>query len=651
MSGFFGIFRPQGGPVDLEAFEQMKTAMDREGFDGMQTHVEEKIAMGHLMLRVSPASKYDKQPLKSACGNYLLVGHFRLDYRDELGDKLGLTQVELESTPDSQLAMMAYQKWKEKCVHHLEGDWAFVIFNMTDLFLLLFKSPTGNSCCYFYVLDGMLLFCDEISGILEVLGNSAKIDDHQLARVMIPMVKVKSGFTLLKNLFQLKPGEFLYFSKSLSSVKENYYSHVRCGTLKYKFTEDYIFSFESSLRAAILTRVKNECNKGILLSSGRDSSSLCYFLAKEMEYRNSRLDAFTLKLAFGDSFTQADLLKHDESLLVSEYVKNFKNVNLQLVDAKENSFYELFHNRDSYQFQSPIIPSHQLWIGSIFKRAKKNGINSMITGQFGNYTLSVTSNLYFINLLKGLNFNKFLKDFTNLKKNSKKSYRFLFGFYILSPVKNYLKWQLKKFSNLSSLKDSFGLNSLDNFISEHLSKSKLIDESFVSGATHYLNGEKLKRVNIMNNCLFVPTAWWYMSKQNGIEVSDPSFDIRFIEASLAIPEEIFFYNGQSSYLFNRMMQSKPEYAILNDGVKRFQMMDLGFRLEQDSSLNKLIDELEQLPPYDPGFKDLFLRKLNELYCESDYHRKYTLGYKLVEKISIIHFLKYKYYIYPKNRLK
>ncbi len=43
MSGFFGIFRPQGGPVDLEAFEQMKTAMHRDGFDGMETHVEEKI--------------------------------------------------------------------------------------------------------------------------------------------------------------------------------------------------------------------------------------------------------------------------------------------------------------------------------------------------------------------------------------------------------------------------------------------------------------------------------------------------------------------------------------------------------------------------------------------------------------------------------
>jgi len=647
MSGFFGIFRPQGGPVDLEAFEQMKTAMHREGFDGMETHVEDKIAMGHLMLRVSPESTYDKQPLKSSCGNYILVGHFRLVYRDELGDKLGLTQAELDMTPDSKLAMLAYQKWNEKCVHHLEGDWAFVLFNTINLCLLLFKSPTGNSCCYFYATEEILMFGDEISGILEVLGNSARIDDEQFARVMLPMVRVKNGFTLLKNVFQLQPGQFLHFSKTLSCVKKNYYTHVRSGTLKYKFNADYIFTFESAFSAAILTRVKTESKKGILVSAGRDSSSLCYFMAKELEYRSSRLDSYTLKLAFGDSFKEDDLLRIDESLLVSEYVKKFNNVDLQAVDAKENSFSELFHNRDSYQFQSPIIPAHQLWIGSILKRAKKNGVKSVITGQFGNYTLSVTSSLYFIGLLRGLNFKKFVTDFTNLKKTSKKSYRFLFGFYIVNPVRNFLKWQLKQFSSLSSLNESFGLKSLDLFVSRHLSKSKLIDESFVIRASPYLDGAKLKRVNIVNNCLFVPTAWWYMSKQNGIEVIDPTADIRFIETSLAIPEEIFFYKGQSYYLFYRMMQSKPEYAILNDGVKRFQMMDLGLRLEQDASLHKLIADLEELSPYDPDFKGLFQGKLNELQREPDYRKKYTLGYKLVEKISIIHFLKNKYYIYNK----
>ena len=138
-----------------------------------------------------------------------------------------------------------------------------------------------------------------------------------------------------------------------------------------------------------------------------------------------------------------------------------------------------------------------------------------------------------------------------------------------------------------------------------------------------------------------------MSKQNGIEVIDPTADIRFIETSLAIPEEIFFYRGQPNHLFNRMMQPKPEYDILNDGVKRFQMMDLGFRLENDDSLHELIADFELPPPYDHGFKDLFHGKFNELHSEPDYRKKYTLGYKLVEKFSIIHFLKNKYYFYNK----
>ena len=76
-------------------------------------------------------------------------GHFRLDYRDELGDKLGLTQAEIEVTPDSQLAMLAYQRWKEKCVHHLEGDWAFVVFNIHLNQLFLARDSTGISSLFF----------------------------------------------------------------------------------------------------------------------------------------------------------------------------------------------------------------------------------------------------------------------------------------------------------------------------------------------------------------------------------------------------------------------------------------------------------------------------------------------------------------------
>jgi asparagine synthase (glutamine-hydrolysing) len=110
--------------------------------------------MGHLMLRVTPESVYDKQPLKSNCGRYILTGHFRLDYRDELGDKIGLTQMQLENTPDSLLVMKAYQKWGRKCVHHLEGDWSFVLFDYLMNQLFIGKESTGISSVFYINING-----------------------------------------------------------------------------------------------------------------------------------------------------------------------------------------------------------------------------------------------------------------------------------------------------------------------------------------------------------------------------------------------------------------------------------------------------------------------------------------------------------------
>jgi asparagine synthase (glutamine-hydrolysing) len=152
MSGFFGVFSP-GGNVDRLAIDQMQTAIQRDGYDELETHIDDHIAMGHLMLRVTPESAYDKQPLKSNCGRYILVGHFRLDYRDELGDKLGFTQKELDLTPDSLLVMNSYQKWGDKCVHHLEGDWTFVLYDRVQNIMTCFKDKYGTSA-FFYAIYG-----------------------------------------------------------------------------------------------------------------------------------------------------------------------------------------------------------------------------------------------------------------------------------------------------------------------------------------------------------------------------------------------------------------------------------------------------------------------------------------------------------------
>ena len=183
MSSFFGIFNPKGTGIDKEAFEQMRQAADQPGHDGIQIYVDEYIALGHVMLRVSPESQYDQQPLKSSCGNYILVGHFRLDYRDELGDKLGLTQAELENTPDSHLAMKAYQKWKEKCVNHIEGDWCCLIYDINKVRVDLLKCPVGIAALFYGKFDDVLFIGTDTAYILNQNTINFKVDYKELRRL------------------------------------------------------------------------------------------------------------------------------------------------------------------------------------------------------------------------------------------------------------------------------------------------------------------------------------------------------------------------------------------------------------------------------------------------------------------------------------
>ena len=480
MSGFFGIFRPQGGPVDLEAFEQMKTAMLREGFDGMETHVEDKIAMGHLMLRVSPESKYDKQPLKSSCGNYLLVGHFRLDYRDELGDKLGLTQAELELTPDSQLAMLAYQKWKEKCVHHLEGDWSFILIDKQLQSSILLKGKSGISSLYFHAQNGILVFSDEIAGIEAFFSGDLLINMKQFSRLLLKDIRVENGFTLYENVLQLKPGEVILITQECKIQNLIKQWKIENLSVNFKSIIDYRLEFESVLQLSVHSRFKNSYSNGIYLSSGYDSTTVMYYLAKEMELKALELVTFTSTPKFVEKIRNVSLTKIDESILVQQYVQQFPNVKSLFFDCADYKFSEFIKIRDSYQIQNPIIPINQFWIEHIAKSARRNRVNSIFTGQLGNLSLSVLPFNYFLNLLFNFKFRSLFKDFKELKVQSGKSIRYLISVHLKTPLINLLRWFILRHFNLKSLNKFVSFPWTYKFINKSVKGSRK-DEIFING--------------------------------------------------------------------------------------------------------------------------------------------------------------------------
>jgi asparagine synthase (glutamine-hydrolysing) len=214
MSCFFGVFSP-GGKIDRDAFEQMQKAIHREGYDELGIHIDDSIAMGHLMLRVTTESVYDKQPLKSSCGRYLLVGHFRLDYRDELADKLGLTQQELELTPDSLLVMLAFKKWNQKCVDYLEGDWSFVLFDSNNKELFLAKDILGFSALFYTKFNENIYFSSAPFILTSVTSVFKELNFAEIQNVLYHGTRSPEGHTFFENHFAVTAGTYLLINNTL----------------------------------------------------------------------------------------------------------------------------------------------------------------------------------------------------------------------------------------------------------------------------------------------------------------------------------------------------------------------------------------------------------------------------------------------------
>lgn len=650
MSGFFGIFRPQGGPVDLEAFEQMKTAMHREGFDGMETLVEDNIAIGHLMLRVSPESKYDKQPLKSSCGNYLLVGHFRLDYRDELGDKLGLTQDELEVTPDSQLAMLAYQKWREKCVHHLEGDWSFILIDRQFQSTILLKDKSGISSLYFHAQNGILVFSDEIAGIEACVSGDLLINMKQFSRLLLKDIRVENGFTLYENVLQIKPGEVVLITHECKIQNLIKQWEIENLSVNFKSIIDYRLEFESVLQLSVHSRSKNSHFNGIYLSSGYDSTTVMYYLAKELEFKALELVTFTSRPKFLEKIKNVNPTKLDESILVQQYVQQFPNVKSLIFDCPDYKFSEFIKSRDSYQIQNPIIPINQFWIEQIAKSARGNHVNSIFTGQLGNLSLSVLPFNYFLNLLFNFQLRTLYKDLKELKAKSAKSIRFIISEHLKTPLINLFRWVILRHFNLKSLNKFINFPWTYKLVNEYLQDSRK-DEIFINGHTYIFNSKNFRKKLFDYYNLFISTAWWYVSKRNAIQVSDPTSDLRLINFSIAIPEKLFFLGGVPKFLFKELMKNKSQYSILLDNFKVTQTIDLGFRVDFDKNLKQTIELLDQENGTSLKMSSHFKSKLDEILREENFFNKFHMSITFLENLSLALFISKNHYICNKIKSK
>ena len=124
MSGFAVVVARGLIAVPDQVVEPIAEAVRHRGPDGIHVETSENVAMIHARLIATPEAQGERQPFQAGNGTWI-VGDLRIDNRAELLTALDL--VDRPDTPDIEIVALAHQRWSDRLVDHMIGDFAIVI--------------------------------------------------------------------------------------------------------------------------------------------------------------------------------------------------------------------------------------------------------------------------------------------------------------------------------------------------------------------------------------------------------------------------------------------------------------------------------------------------------------------------------------------
>lgn len=283
MSGIAGIIHFDGAPVEPGQVESMTAAMAHRGPDGIRHWVKGNAALGQCMLRTTPESLEETQPLTNEDESLVLVMDGRVDNWEELRRELLGRGAVLRSRADAELVLRAYEVWGRDCLAHIDGDFAFVIWDTRRRTAFCARDRVGNKP-FTYCWDGKtLVFASELHAILQMPWIKQELNDGVLAEFLGAEWFSKNE-TFWKGILRLEPAHFMAVSRSGPKPEQHWKPDV-WSTLPYAKDEEYVEHYRDLFADVVRRMSRSHLPLACEVSGGLDSSAI-FAMAESLRRRS-----------------------------------------------------------------------------------------------------------------------------------------------------------------------------------------------------------------------------------------------------------------------------------------------------------------------------------------------------------------------------
>jgi len=226
--------------------------------------------LGHRRLSIVDLSPLGSQPMHNEDGSIWLVANGEIYNFPTLRPRLEALGHRFYSHSDNEAILHAYEAWGEGCVDHLQGMFAFVVWDESRRRLLAARDPLGIKPLYYAEDDGCLALASEAGALVKLLGEQPAPEPIALAYVLT-LGYIPSPWAVWQGVHKLEPGHLLTWRPGQPAEVRKYWEPPRAITAHSAPTaEQFREQFEPVLKEHLLADVP----VGLFLSGGLDSTSI-----------------------------------------------------------------------------------------------------------------------------------------------------------------------------------------------------------------------------------------------------------------------------------------------------------------------------------------------------------------------------------------
>ncbi len=296
MCGITGVYDfVAGKPVDGSLLARMTDIMVHRGPDGRGVFQACANALGlaHRRLAIIDLVIGD-QPMTNEDGSVWVVFNGEIYNYRELRAELQAKGHCFHTQSDTEVLVHAYEEWAEDSPAHLNGIFAYALWDERRQRLFLARDHFGIKPLYYAVHDGVVRFASEIKALLADPAVPCALDLDALL-LCLTFRHTPAPWTLLKGVRKLLPGGYLVVDRD--GVRAGQYWRGRPAIDHARPEEEWVEALQAGIEKAVVRQMVADVPIGISLSSGVDSTTVLAIMA---EHSPRAVHAFTVGFEGGE---------------------------------------------------------------------------------------------------------------------------------------------------------------------------------------------------------------------------------------------------------------------------------------------------------------------------------------------------------------